>query len=297
MSTIRFLHKVVDHPLNVANRRGALSRWVRWHLGSRLVPGPVLVPFAGGTHLVLAPGMRGGTENIHLGLSEFEDMAFTVHLLRPGDLFVDVGANIGAYSILASGVSRARSIALEPVPSTFRQLLLNLAVNGLSELVEARQLAVGDTRGSTRFTASLDTINHVVAQGERNRSAIVVQIEPLDSVLAGRAPTVLKIDVEGFEGQVLAGARETLRNAALLAIVVETNGSGRRYGYADEAIDALATEAGFWRVQYDPLLRTLSLTSFQPNVVGRNTVYVRDLDAAGERLRNAPPLRVLDRTI
>jgi thymidylate synthase len=63
--------------------------------------------------------MTGATGNIYAGLHEFEDMAFLLHLLRSEDMFADVGSNIGSYTILASGVVGAKSVAFEPVPSTY----------------------------------------------------------------------------------------------------------------------------------------------------------------------------------
>ena len=57
--------------------------------------------------------MTGATGNIYAGLHEFVDMAFCLHLLRSGDLFVDVGANIGSYTVLASKVAGANSVTLE----------------------------------------------------------------------------------------------------------------------------------------------------------------------------------------
>ena len=63
--------------------------------------------------------MTGATGNIYTGLHEFEDMMFLLHLLRPGDIFVDAGANIGSYTVLASAVVGAKSISFEPVPPLF----------------------------------------------------------------------------------------------------------------------------------------------------------------------------------
>ena len=68
-------------------------------------------------------------------------MALLLHFLRPGDLFLDVGANIGSYTILASGVVRATSWAFEPDPQTSRYLRRNVAINGLCvDLVAQNQL-------------------------------------------------------------------------------------------------------------------------------------------------------------
>jgi FkbM family methyltransferase len=65
-------------------------------------------------------------------------MALTVHLLREGDLFVDIGANVGSYTVLASGVLRAWAEALEPAPVTADILELNVRVNGRGNTIMTR---------------------------------------------------------------------------------------------------------------------------------------------------------------
>jgi len=77
---------------------------------------PVLVPWVGSTSQVIETGMTGATMNLYYGLHEAADMAFVLHALRPDDVFLDVGANVGTYSILVSGVAQARTTALEPIP-------------------------------------------------------------------------------------------------------------------------------------------------------------------------------------
>ena len=105
-----------NHPLNQGERRTAINRVIRWQLASRMMPGPIALPFVIGTQLFATRGMTGATGNWYCGLHEYEDMSFVLNALRPGDLFVDVGANIGSYSILAGG-GGARVIAIEPIPS------------------------------------------------------------------------------------------------------------------------------------------------------------------------------------
>jgi predicted RNA methylase len=78
--------------------------------------------------------MKGATANMSIGLSEFADMMLALHFLRKGDLFVDVGANVGSYAVLASGVCRATTWAFEPDPNTVRSLKRNLAINNLNDL-------------------------------------------------------------------------------------------------------------------------------------------------------------------
>jgi hypothetical protein len=106
------------HPIARRDLPGTVVRFLRWQLGTRLLEMPVVVPWIGATSLVDERGMTGATMNVYCGLHEAADMAFVLHLLRPGDRFLDIGANVGTYTILASGVAQAHSITLEPIPAT-----------------------------------------------------------------------------------------------------------------------------------------------------------------------------------
>src|SRR4051812_14088428 len=94
---------VWQHPLNAGSRWAALGRVARWQMASRLLTAPVALPFVEGTFLLASRGMTGATGNWYCGLHEVHDMAFVLHLLRDGDHFLDVGANVGSYTILAGG--------------------------------------------------------------------------------------------------------------------------------------------------------------------------------------------------
>ncbi len=59
-----------------------MVRYVRWQVGSRLVPGAVLVPFVNQTSLLISPGMTGATHAVYTGLSDFADCSLLLHLLR-----------------------------------------------------------------------------------------------------------------------------------------------------------------------------------------------------------------------
>jgi FkbM family methyltransferase len=280
----RQLLAVVRHPFNRGRAMSAVGRWLRWQLASRIAQTPLLVPFAGDTSLVAHTGETGITGNIYFGLAEYEDMAFAVHLLRPSDLFVDVGANAGSYTILASGVAGARTIAFEPIPASAERLDLNVRVNGLAGRVAVRRIGVGATLGDVRFTSNEDTTNHVALPGE---DGLTVAVETLDHALAGEAPVLLKIDTEGFEPQVLAGAAKTLAAPSLIAVIAETNGVLKRYDHRVEDITGPLVQAGFVPFAYEAACRRLvKLADVNPET--NNTIFVRDADRAAERLASAP---------
>ncbi|MFI5155830.1 MAG: FkbM family methyltransferase [Chitinophagales bacterium] len=264
---------------------------------SRTLNTPVVYPFVEESKLVIEKGMTGATGNIYAGLHEFEDMMFLLHLLRPGDLFVDVGANIGSYTVLASAVAMAQAISIEPVPKTFSNLKRNVAVNDLESRVELHNYGIGNESGVLRFTRNLDTINHVISSVDaaNDSDSIEVQITTIDDMMQGRIPLLIKIDVEGFELAVLEGARQTLSNTHLNALIIELNGSCRRYGVNESDIHEFLVSSGFTAATYFPFERRLNMKeSFNPH---SNTIYVRDQTLAQQRLAGARKFRVLNQDI
>jgi len=290
---------VVNHPLNRRHKLSALRRFVQWQVGSRLLPGKVALPFVDGLRLLVAPSMTGATGNIYCGLLEFEEMAFVLHALREGDRFADVGANVGAYSLLAAA-ARAEVIAFEPVPATFAHLSENVRLNHLEDRVRLFQVGVGRSPGRVRFTADRDAMNRVVAppgmNGTPDHSAaptgpappgtVEVPVEPLDGYTADSPPAVIKIDVEGFETEVVAGAAATLRSPSLLAVIMELNGAGAVYGFDERALHESMLAAGFTDCTYQPLERRL-VPREGAKVLSGNTIYVRDPASCQERVRTA----------
>jgi FkbM family methyltransferase len=229
-TTARFIS---EHPIARRDRKAAFGRWLRWQLGARLIPGRVVVPFVDDTVLVVEPGMTGATGAVYVGLHEFDDMAFVIHFLRDGDRFLDIGANVGTYSVLAGGVCGARGFAVEPVRTTFGRLAMNLRANGLETKVWACNVALGRVQGKVAFTTGLGAMNHVASAGEA-AGTVDVDVTTVDALVGDARPRLVKIDVEGFEAEVLAGGRATFEAPEVEVVIVELNGSGARYGF-DEA--------------------------------------------------------------
>ena len=217
------------------------------------------IPWIDPLVLPLRRGDTGLTGNAYLGLHEFRDMAFMLHLLRPGDPFLDIGANLGSYSLLASGVAEADSLAFEPVPSTFDRLQELIVINQLQERITARRLALTSPEkargGPLHFSTDRNCLNSFVAPNYAGTS-VEVDMATVDQASQGHQPVLLKLDVEGFEEDVLQGATATLGQQSLLAIIVE----GRR-----DTITALLEEAGFQAFDYAPLERSLKTPTKETN--------------------------------
>jgi FkbM family methyltransferase len=272
---------ICSHPLASQNLPAAFSQWLKWQIGSRILNLPIVIPFIGDSQLVVERGMTGATGNIYTGLHEFIDMAFCLHLLRPGDLFIDVGANVGSYTILASKVVGAKSFTLEPVPETFKRLKRNINLNDIVSLVDARCCAAGLTNGSLMFSESLDTMNKVVNADYLGR-CIEVPVESLDVMLDKLQPTLIKIDVEGFEPAVIAGAIKTLLRDSLLAVLLET---------VTPEIKEILQKSGFEPFSYDPFKRELLNTV--PIYSSNNYLWLRNPTQTLERCKSASRYEVL----
>ncbi len=288
---VRNTHRMLTrHALTSRHPVDAYQRWARWQIASRLGRMPMIAPFVDETCIAIGIEHRGVRGNVYVGLLEFEDMSFAAHFLRQGDLFGDVGANIGLYSVIAAGVRQSHVIALEPVPITIQGLKRNIALNNLGHLVDVQEVGAGEKDERTYISIDEECCNHIVNFGE----GLEISIRRLDDIFRERTPRLLKIDVEGFEGSVLKGAERLMSDPELRAIIVELNGLGSRYGYDDKNSDATIRKFGFKSYSYDPWLRRLCSSQMTGTA---NTIYIRDIDDAAHRVKEAEPIRVLNQLI
>lgn len=278
---------IANHPLNRGNKLQAIKRYVKWQLRNLIDPSPSVCNFGEKSRLIIKKGMTGATGNLYCGLHEFEDMAFVLHFLRETDNFIDVGANVGTYTILAAGERNVNTVSFEPVPETMRMLIDNVRINGLEEKVELCNIAVGSKEGVLKFTKSLDAANHVATDVDQD--VIHVKVAALDQLVHLKGKTVIKIDVEGYELEVLTGMTEILADDRLEVIIMELNDSGLRYGYTREQLHETMLLYRFSPYRYDPFKRKIVKLS-EPG--SPNTIYIRDYDFARTRVQSADAFRV-----
>lgn len=282
-----------NHPLAKKHLLTAYLRFLSWQLKSRLTKELKPYLFLHGVYFYAKKGLTGITGNIYTGLHEFNDMGFLLHFLRSTDTFFDIGANVGSYTLLASGVIKSKSVAFEPIPSTYNILKKNIALNGLNKLVILENKGVGSKNEKLNFTALEDTTNHIILDSLIEQNTISVPITTLDNYTSQK-PSLIKIDVEGFETEVLNGAEQILRDTILKAIIIELNGSGGRYGYDENEIHEKLLRFGFEPYTYDPFTRKVyKLEAFG----NHNTIYIRDVEFVTNRLEKAIPFKIFNRTI
>jgi FkbM family methyltransferase len=204
-------------------------------------------------------------------------------------LFIDIGANVGSYTILACAAMQARGISIEPVPSTYLSLIDNITINGLIESVKALNIGVADKESELIFTSDKNCANHVVTESEKITNVVKVKVLPLDKILYNQSPSMLKIDVEGFESSVITGGDITLKNENLHSVIMELNGSGARYGYDEAVILNTMKGYGFSTWTYDPFSRQLKSLEGKNRSSG-NTLFIRNIEIVREKIEKAPEI-------
>lgn len=222
--------------------RQSLGLWCRKHFLGRylavellarpLMPrGPVYKRVSGG--LICECDLRDPIQRqIYYGLYDPEETRFLLSLLKPGDVFVDVGANVGYYSLLAAdtvGPSGAVH-AFEPIPQNLATLKANVSRNGLSNVV-ANQVAVTDGTSENITLYLRDGVSNSgwasIAKSTKYKNIpFHVHTTTIDHYLKIHGVSrvsLMKLDIEGAEPQALRGATELLCQEDAPDIICEIN--------------------------------------------------------------------------
>lgn len=224
----------------------------------------VAVPFVlNGKRIVVqtanALHMNRMTELVN-GQKEPATQAWVRSVIKPGDVFFDIGANVGIFSLLAATVCPAATIvAFEPEPATAAVLLETISLNRLPIRLIVQALGarneyvkfnyntiVAAAYAEHQLDSCVDTRGRVFSPA----GSITMPVTTLDALLARDIvpqPTHIKIDVDGYDLEVLRGSEKTLRNVRSVAVECIRDNS-------EAAIDEFMSSAGF--VRSDKFLST-----------------------------------------
>ncbi|HUE16403.1 MAG TPA: FkbM family methyltransferase [Planctomycetaceae bacterium] len=215
-------------------------------------------------------------------------------LLKPGDQYVDVGANVGMTALLArSRIGPAgKGLAFEPNPSAFARLKDHFEINGITNF-QLVPCAVADCESVQQLFVPLDEMllgTFVPEKAEGTR--VEVRTMPADSYVAQldpSKPTLIKIDVEGYEVQVLRGLQSLLAWPDVMLVIEIADAKLRRAGHSREELhDILASfglaphtihvRASRWRkdLELDPLAGPLPIDEYDALFARPGSAVFRD---------------------
>jgi FkbM family methyltransferase len=206
---------VWEHPANSRHRVRALLRAVRYQVQARLLHRRAVARLGERSRLWVDLHRTAASMVMYANPPDLPEMLVWHRALRGGGLFVDVGANVGTYTLWAAELG-AEVIALEPAADTFGLLLENIALNRYP--VTSVRAAAGDHCGTARFTVNLDAGNSLAEDGP-----VLTDLVTVDSLIGDRRVTGMKVDVEGFEIDVLRGCARALAERRIDLIQLEWN--------------------------------------------------------------------------
>ncbi|MFB9271733.1 MULTISPECIES: FkbM family methyltransferase [Flavobacteriaceae] len=280
------------HPITKRNRARALMSYIFFNIVV-LFKNEIIYNWLGGLKIYIRKGDAGIVGNLYFGLYEFNESMFLLHFLREDDVFLDIGSNLGHYSLLASGIHKCKSIAIEPIPKTYKQLLRQINLNNLAGYIKALNIGVSSENLEMYFSTNRGTMNRIVTKGYNN--SIKIPVKTVDSII-NEDINLIKIDVEGYEKFVLLGCKETLQKSSLKAIIIEINESGNIYNIKNEEIENILFAHGFIPFKYDPINRKLiNLNSY--NKEQFNTIFIRDYEFVKERILKSKSINIWNKKI
>jgi len=171
-------------------------------------------------------------EIVHLRLRPVAKEPWTVEWiersLRAGDAFYDIGANVGDYALIAAAIGgpESRIVAIEPAYANYASLCDNVQLNGFADRIVPLPVVLGEAARlgalSYRDTTAGAAIHTLDGDGGAyDQPVLVFSLDDLVDRFELPRPALIKLDVDGAEGAVLAGATSVLRDPALRSLLVE----------------------------------------------------------------------------
>jgi FkbM family methyltransferase len=255
---------VWTHPANQGQQGRALLRAVGYQARARVLRRRTVTQLGERSKLWVDLHRAAAVKAVYGNPPDYREMMVWKSTLRRGDLFLDVGANIGGYSIWAAELG-AEVIALEPAEDTFKLLTDNAKLNGYP--VMTIQAAAGAVNGTAKFTSGHDALNRLDPDGSVETKMITA-----DSLIGDRVAAGMKVDVEGFEIDVLRGCENALREQRIKLMQLEWNHEClRSVGTDRQPVAELLAEYGYslYRPADDGELVPITDIGFGPDVFAR----------------------------
>jgi FkbM family methyltransferase len=263
------------HPANRGRRGTALARAIAWQVCKRATGRPWEITLAGTIKLRCYPDSTSASSVLYCnGRPDYHEMGFVLDYLKPGDCFVDIGANIGVYALLAAhAVGKGGAVhAYEPGAKAAARLRENIHLNDLHQ-VTVRQVAVGEHDGLVSFSTDRDTTNKILIDTPGPGGAETVPLCTLDALYPDGGIALIKMDIEGAEPLALRGSKGLLAKNDPMVWLLEVNGALRSYGFTEQGLADWLGERDYDLAYYDADRRMLHIGG-QPWATRENVLAV-----------------------
>lgn len=258
---MNLVSRIWTHPANRNHKWAGLTRLIRWQFHKRIIGNAFTFEYHGFK-------MRGHMDSHSVsaafyfaGLPDWWEMRFAQDYLRPGDKFLDVGANVGLYTLLASALigDDGHVDAFEPAEVPASRLQESLDQNSISHIAQVHRFAVTNHSGQVQFGFSHnDCQAHVRQSNESNEQSAKVPAILLDDFCGDTQYAMGKLDIEGHEPMALEGASKMLSCGNPPVLQIEMAGYSQLYGVTTAALIARLFDIGYDCLYYIPDERILA---------------------------------------
>ena len=244
------------HPNNRKKKFLSLSKFFGWQLYKRITHHHLDIQLLQNIKLRCYPDSQSASAAIYCGLYDYHEMNFLLRYLREEDSFLDIGANIGIYTLLAASKIKSGCIySFEALPTNYLRLEENIRLNNLTQ-VKPLSIAIADSVGSVTISNNTKSDSTAfITTNTTNTTAESLQIpsSTLDNLLQNENLnhlTLAKMDIEGAEILAFKGATSLLQQQRPHVWILELL-NGVNHGYCKQDIVKLLQDYGYGLYHYN----------------------------------------------
>ncbi|MDF5711737.1 MAG: FkbM family methyltransferase [Nostoc sp. S4] len=284
---IQSIKYIWNHPNTKNQQIFSVLKYLGWKLYKSLTNHYLDIQILPNVKVRCFPESHSSDCIIHCGLYDYNEMKFLLRYLRDGDSFIDIGANIGIYTLLAASKLSSGSIySFEVLPKNYARLLENLRLNQLKQ-VKTYAIAVSDRVGTTALNiAEGDSMPFITATATNN--TITVPTDTLDNLLDNQSLpslTLAKMDIEGAELLAFKGGTLLLKQQCPHVWILEINNTVENLGHSQQDVVDFLENYGYGLYHYDADTNQIISINLKTKT-GLNILAIADnyLDFVRERL-------------
>lgn len=280
-----------SHPNCQQQKLQSLLRFMGWQIYKRLTHRYIDIQLIPDAKIRCHPDSYSAAAVLYCGLYDYDEMNFLLRYLRAEDSFIDVGANVGVYTLLAASKIHAGSLhSFEVLPKNHARLQENLRLNQFNQ-VKTYALAVSDQPGTVALNLAEGDSMPFITHTQTNNT-ITVTTDTLDNLLQNRSFTNLtlaKMDIEGAELLALKGAVSLLKQQRPYVWILEINDAVSNFGHRKQDIVDFLYGYGYRLYSYSADTNKISPITLEQKQ-GNNVLAITDsaVDFVRDRLAEIP---------
>jgi FkbM family methyltransferase len=284
------LSYIWTHPNCQQYQFQSILKFIGWQLYKRLTHQHLDLQLLPNVKLRCHPDSRSAATVLYCGLYDYDEMNFLLRYLRAEDSFLDIGSNVGVYTLIAaSKISSGAIYSFEALPKNYTRLQENLRLNQF-EQVKTYAIALSDRTGTVALNlAEGDSMPFITYRATDN--TITVPTDTLDNLLQNQPLaklTLAKMDIEGAEILALKGAVSLLKQQRPHVWILEINHTVSHFGHQKQDIVDFLDKYGYNLYRYNANTNQLSPVTIEKKQ-GNNVLVIADstVDFVRDRLSSS----------